>query len=113
MPASAVISVVGLEFPASSSSRGGVRLTPTGTGGRVEHWLLSANRQEDVAVTRRCRYHWAALLGLWLAPVGVGWAQAPGEPGPLGLTPADALPTRVASNNQKMADLIADQLRQG
>lgn len=62
-------------------------------------------------MTTRCQYRWAALLGLWLAPVGVGWAESPAEPGPLGLKPGDALPTRIASSNQKMADIIADHLR--
>jgi BON domain len=63
-------------------------------------------------VTRRCRYHWAVLLGLSLAPAGWGQDQASGQPPPLGLAPGDGLPARVASTNQKMADQIADHLRQ-
>lgn len=87
----------------------------------------SVNGQEDVAVSRRLQTCCAAVLGLCLLRGGtsaVGETASEGskppvaptpsatEPGKLGLTPGDALPTRVPSNNQKMADAIAGQLRQ-
>jgi len=71
-----------------------------------------AQRQEDVAVFSRSRYWLATVLGLCLVRGGLLPAQSPTEPSPLGLTPGDALPTRVASTNQQLADTIARNLRQ-
>ncbi len=54
----------------------------------------------------------AAVLGLLLLRGVAVAGPGVGEPHPLGLTPGDALPTRVPTNNQKMADAIALALRQ-
>jgi hypothetical protein len=52
------------------------------------------------------------VLGIYLAQAHPGWAQQPMEPGPLGLTPSEAMPTPAPTPNQLMADAIANQLRQ-
>lgn len=60
----------------------------------------------------RLRTCCAALLGLCLLRGSAKAAPEAAEPPRLGLTPGDALPTRVPSNNQKMAETIAGQLKQ-
>ena len=58
----------------------------------------------------RSRYWLAATLGLVLAHSPAGWAAEPGQPARMGPLPSVALSS--ASDNQKMADAIAEQLRQ-
>jgi BON domain len=62
-------------------------------------------------VTVRSRY-WFAVLGMCLAQAPLARAQEPVPPGTLGLSHAEAAPTLAPTHNQKMADTIADQLRQ-
>jgi hypothetical protein len=73
---------------------------------------VGANRQEDVAVNMRMSAVWATAAGLALACPALGLAQAPAEPGRLGMTPGSgvSLPT-TPPTNQQVADAVARQLR--
>jgi hypothetical protein len=69
---------------------------------------LCANRQEDDAVTVPFRYHLAAAAGLWIALPLSGQ-----EPARLQVERGQALTPRVElSADQKLADTVADHLRQ-
>jgi hypothetical protein len=98
----------GVKSPGSAAPR----LTRGDGAAKLWRDLLVAQRQEDVAVIFRTRTWVAAAVGLCLAQSTFGLAGEPinKEPPRLGFPAAQALP--VLSPNQKLADDIAEQLRQ-
>jgi len=75
---------------------------------------VRAIRQEDAVMTLRYQSVVAAAVGLWMAqPLPARAADTEGkEPGRLGVATGQALPPAATSANQKIADNIADHLRQ-
>jgi hypothetical protein len=67
-------------------------------------------RQEDVAVTFPSRYWLAAALGVCVAHASGAWAAGGAPPPRLEISPGQAVP--AASENQRLADAVAGQLRQ-